>query len=162
MCSCASCKYTDRIGLTAGRKDSAGNFIPGSAFAEWPKGEGRNRGADRAYAAHWAHCNAMRPYKAPDKLPDAAVFYGTPVGSTRGEVERVLRATFGLGEMPQRAGPVPAPVQEFIAAHPEIAAANAAARAERGRSKPVQAGPSIAELLQRAIDMRAERERIAA
>lgn len=162
MCTCASCKYTDSdqfVGIpNLPFRDS---HIPGSAFASWPRGEpAGQRSSDAAYRAHWAHCNAMRPYKEPEKLPSAAGFYACKA-STRGEIERVLRQQFGLEPATVAAAEPETVTPGFTISYGSVPVSGKAAR-KPARLEVVQSGPSIAELLQRAIDMRAERERKAA
>ena len=110
MCTCASCEYTQSKQFLPDT-DKDGNYIHGTGFAKWPKGEGRQH-RDTAYAAHWAHCGAAFHRKRPPVPVSGAGYYGTPAGMTKSQVDAVLRATFvGVpamvwpDEVPEQAAP---------------------------------------------------------
>ncbi len=168
-CQCPSCNYTNSPDFFPDRA-ADGADIPGTGFAKWPRGKPAGRRSTADYAAHVAHGRKVWDEKGrlvvrefatfPNTNP--AAFYSCPATSP-GEVLRVLRQQFGLDAAP--AVVAPATVPEFIAAHPEIAAANAASRAALPRAgglkkRPALApasGPNIAELLELAIATHAAR-----
>ena len=93
--------------------DKDGNYIHGTGFAKWPKGEPAGaRASARDYAAHWSRCGAAFHRKRPQVPVSGAGYYGTPEGMTKSQVDAVLRATFvGVptmiwpDEVPEQAAP---------------------------------------------------------
>lgn len=78
-CTCPSCKVTNRYRL--------------KGFAAWPKGAPAGRKSAAAYASHVG----LSKFGARVGMvvgPAGAGFYGTPAGSTKAEVDRVLREAF--------------------------------------------------------------------
>lgn len=54
MCTCASCKYTES-GQFMPDKDEHGEYITGTGFPKWPKGNSAGpRSSNAAYAVHVA------------------------------------------------------------------------------------------------------------
>lgn len=90
MCDCSSCSYTQSKQFT-GVFDDGGNFIPGSAFASWPRGEPKGpRASDREYKAHVAHARLGSRARV-DFGPAGIAFYGDRPGS---KADAILRAAF--------------------------------------------------------------------
>jgi hypothetical protein len=122
MCTCASCKYTDSF---HGWKAEGEKLVPDpekGGFDRWPKGDpAGKRASNAAYAAHVSHL-----WKGVSRNPatnmDPVSYYGTS-GTTRAEVLRVLRQTFGLEPMPEKPeAPKPAaPVLSIVPKAPKTA-----------------------------------------
>mgnify|MGYP001578005337 CR=1 FL=1 len=95
MCDCTSCKYTDSFAGWAKVTKAGRGIVPkGNGFADWPRGwPAGKRASERAYTLHVAHSH-FGALKRVGVGPIGAAFYGVPAGSTRAEVERVLREAF--------------------------------------------------------------------
>lgn len=162
MCTCASCKETDSYA-----NHYKGNGIY-SGFADWPKGTpAGKRGSEAMYRAHVEHGQKGgidRAIPASVFKQTGATFYGVPAGSTRAEQDRILRATFA-GHFDDATGEfvrdVPARDIQKAPAVVKVAPARIvpAVQVAKVRTAPKTYapidGPSIAELLARAVSMRA-------
>lgn len=161
MCTCASCKYTHGKQFQAPLVD--GEYVPGSNFALWPKGEpaGTRRSA-AAYAAHWTHCGAEFHSRRAAFKPGMPAAYPSwvtcqinmPIPQAPAWVRRAINP--GVSIDADTAAPA-AVADNVPASQPE--------RVKVPRqSVPAIEGASIADLLEQAIRIRGERpqERIAA
>ena len=165
MCTCVSCKATDKLdGWTVAGHGVNARRVPdleSGGFAAWPKGEGR-RAKDTDYAAHWAHCGAAFHRKAAAFKPGAPATYQSWVTCQLNmpipQAPAWVRDWINRGAVRVRHPAADAvPFDNVSVGHP------VKIRAPRAIAAPAD-GPSIRELLERAIAIRGERaqEKIAA